>query len=93
MEVAHRALWEASLPLAEKCAVDFITKAHPTRWCACHRTFSSYKPLSRPRRIKGSTPSSLDERMERKDDDDGLGDDDDDDGDDDSDDRIVTIPR
>ena len=32
--VAHRALWEASFPLAEKCAVSFITKAHPTRWCA-----------------------------------------------------------
>ena len=34
MEVAHRALSEASLPLAEKCAIDCITKAHPTRWCA-----------------------------------------------------------
>ena len=41
MEVAHRALWEASLPLAEKCAVDFITKAHPTRWCACQPFFGT----------------------------------------------------
>ena len=27
--------WNRSGQLAEKCAVSFIPKAHPTRWCAC----------------------------------------------------------
>ena len=34
LEVAHRALWEASLPMADKCGAAFNAKAHPTRWCA-----------------------------------------------------------
>ena len=35
LQVAHRARWNDAGPLAEKCAVSFISRAHPTRWCAC----------------------------------------------------------
>ena len=35
MQVAHRSMWEAAGSLAEQCAVSFLSKAHPTRWCAC----------------------------------------------------------
>ena len=35
LQVAHRSWWEEAGPLAEQCAVSFISRAHPTRWCAC----------------------------------------------------------